>query len=94
VETIREVEEDITVDSTFIRFSCEAVEDSLSMLLAEDCDVAVWAVGRLDVDMELPALTISWGTAAAIATAPWNTNPACLVVFIIDAVSDSELRLE
>ena len=73
VETIREVEEDITVDSTFIRFSCEAVEDSLSMLLAEDCDVAVWAVGRLDVDMELPALTISWGTAAAIATAPWNS---------------------
>ena len=73
METIREVEEDITVDSTFIRFSCEAVEDSLSMLLAEDCDVAVWAVGRLDVDMELPALTISWGTAAAIATAPWNT---------------------
>ena len=59
-------------DSTFIRFSCEAVEDSLSMLPAEDCDAMV-AVGRLDVDMELPAFTISWGTAAAIATAPWNT---------------------
>ena len=37
-----------------------------------DCDAMV-AVGRFDVDMELPALTISWGTAAAIATAPWNT---------------------
>ena len=42
------------------------------MLPAEDCDAMV-AVGRFDVDMELPALTISWGTAAAIATAPWNT---------------------
>ena len=65
------MEDDITVDSTFIRFSCEAVEDSLSIVLAEDCEVV--AVGRLDVDMELPAFTISWGTAAAIATAPWNT---------------------
>ena len=70
METIREVEEDITVDSTLIRFSCEAVEDSLSMLLAEDADPVWVAVGRLDVDMELPALTISCGTAAAIATAP------------------------
>ena len=26
--------------------------------------------GMLDVDMELPGRTISWGTAAAIATAP------------------------
>ena len=51
----------LLVDSTFTRFSCEAADAMTS---------EVEAAGKLEVDMEFPALIINCGTAAAMVTAP------------------------
>ena len=64
---ILEVEEDIIVDSTLTKLSCEAAEADEVNLFSGYPDVVA---GILDVDIEFPGCTISCGTAAAMATAP------------------------